>query len=176
MCCVTLWNIKTFQSCQMCIKPWHQHPVYCRAVTTTMLLHSSLGLLHTSCNTCLFVRSPWCSKSDDFYGFSLIFAEPGLEKEVGKIKTILLSLCFALQSSMSIFETVFILKLDSRYDCKSPERLLITNGKQISWFIWAGHSSLIMLVINVKLKEIVSDLWLNSCREGASRILISFII
>lgn len=116
-CVVTLWNIKTFQSCQMCIKPWHQHPVYCRAVTTTMLLHSSLGLLHTSCNTCLFVRSPWCSKSDDFYGFSLIFAEPGLEKEVGKIKTILLSLCFALQSSMSIFETVFILKLDSRYDC-----------------------------------------------------------
>jgi len=36
--------------------------------------------------------SPWCGKSDDFCGFSLIFAEPGLEKEVGKSKIIVFGL------------------------------------------------------------------------------------
>ncbi|XP_026712625.1 adenylate cyclase type 7 isoform X2 [Athene cunicularia] len=42
--------------------------------------------------------NPWCGKSDDFCGFSLIFAEPGLEKE---------------------YRTIPILKLKSYFTCAS---------------------------------------------------------
>lgn len=63
--------------------------------------------------------SPWCGRSDDFCGFSLIFAEPGLEKEVGKSKITLFGLWFALQSSTRILLKLFILKLGSGDDCTS---------------------------------------------------------
>lgn len=55
--------------------------------------HSDAFALFLACHvrfvTCVSECSPWCGKSDDFCGFSLIFAEPGLEKEVGKSKKIL---------------------------------------------------------------------------------------
>ncbi|NXA06568.1 ADCY7 cyclase, partial [Sapayoa aenigma] len=42
--------------------------------------------------------NPWCHKSDDFCGFSLIFAEPGLEKEYRTIPILKLKSYFACAS------------------------------------------------------------------------------
>jgi len=109
------------QNCQVCVKQWHSHPVRCGVATTAVLLHTLLGLLCTFCNVCLSECSPWCSKSDDFCGFSLIFAEPSLEKEVGKSKIILFWSFICTSEQHNIFETVLILKLDSGGDCTSKE-------------------------------------------------------
>lgn len=76
--------------------------------TVTLTLHSAEPQVHqcfcvaslpyfTHFVTHLSKCSPWCGKSDDFCGFSLIFADPGLEKEVGKSKiTLFLPLVFDL--------------------------------------------------------------------------------
>lgn len=76
--------------------------------------------------------SPWCGKSDDFCGFSLIFAEPGLEKEVGKSKIIVFGLISGSEQHNSILKTVFsflnwILEMSA-----NPERFLVPNGKWVS--------------------------------------------
>ncbi|NXT22008.1 ADCY7 cyclase, partial [Syrrhaptes paradoxus] len=53
--------------------------------------------------------NPWCGKSDDFCGFSLIFAEPGLEKEyrtipIPKLKTYFACACF-------VFLCIFLIQM-----------------------------------------------------------------
>uniref|UniRef100_A0A8B9ZLL6 adenylate cyclase n=1 Tax=Anas zonorhyncha TaxID=75864 RepID=A0A8B9ZLL6_9AVES len=53
--------------------------------------------------------NPWCSKSDDFYGFSLIFAEPGLEKEYRTIPILKLKSYFACASF--VFFCIFLIQM-----------------------------------------------------------------
>ncbi|XP_051485486.1 adenylate cyclase type 7 isoform X3 [Apus apus] len=54
-------------------------------------------------------NSPWCGKSDDFYGFSLIFAEPGLEKEYRTIPILKLKSYFACASF--VFLCIFLIQM-----------------------------------------------------------------
>ncbi|NXN65953.1 ADCY7 cyclase, partial [Himantopus himantopus] len=98
-----------FENCQTCVKQWHSHPVYCGVSTTMMLLHAFLGLLHTFCNICLSECSPWCGRSDDFCGFSLIFAEPSLEKEYRTIPILKLKSYFACASF--VFLCIFLIQM-----------------------------------------------------------------
>ncbi|XP_017596338.1 PREDICTED: adenylate cyclase type 7 isoform X3 [Corvus brachyrhynchos] len=53
--------------------------------------------------------SPWCGKSDDFCGFSLIFAEPGLEKEYRTIPILKLKSYFACASF--VFLCIFVIQM-----------------------------------------------------------------
>ncbi|XP_051485485.1 adenylate cyclase type 7 isoform X2 [Apus apus] len=53
--------------------------------------------------------NPWCGKSDDFYGFSLIFAEPGLEKEYRTIPILKLKSYFACASF--VFLCIFLIQM-----------------------------------------------------------------
>ncbi|XP_031977331.1 adenylate cyclase type 7 isoform X3 [Corvus moneduloides] len=53
--------------------------------------------------------SPWCGKSDDFCGFSLIFAEPGLEKEYRTIPILKLRSYFACASF--VFLCIFVIQM-----------------------------------------------------------------
>ncbi|OXB83972.1 UNVERIFIED_CONTAM: hypothetical protein H355_015483 [Colinus virginianus] len=53
--------------------------------------------------------SPWCGKSDDFCGFSLIFAEPGLEKEYRTITILKLKSYFACASF--VFFCIFLIQV-----------------------------------------------------------------
>lgn len=53
--------------------------------------------------------SPWCGKSDDFCGFSLIFAEPGLEKEYRTITILKLKSYFACASF--VFLCIFLIQV-----------------------------------------------------------------
>ncbi|NXE86654.1 ADCY7 cyclase, partial [Menura novaehollandiae] len=53
--------------------------------------------------------NPWCGKSDDFCGFSLIFAEPGLEKEYRTIPILKLKSYFACASF--VFLCIFVIQM-----------------------------------------------------------------
>nr|XP_009943381.1 PREDICTED: adenylate cyclase type 7 [Opisthocomus hoazin] len=53
--------------------------------------------------------NPWCSKSDDFCGFSLIFAEPSLEKEYRTIPILKLKSYFACASF--VFLCIFLIQM-----------------------------------------------------------------
>ncbi|XP_010716097.1 adenylate cyclase type 7 [Meleagris gallopavo] len=53
--------------------------------------------------------NPWCGKSDDFCGFSLIFAEPGLEKEYRTITILKLKSYFACASF--VFLCIFLIQV-----------------------------------------------------------------
>ncbi|XP_009995753.1 PREDICTED: adenylate cyclase type 7 [Chaetura pelagica] len=53
--------------------------------------------------------NPWCGKSDDFYGFSLIFAEPGLEKEYRTIPILKLKSYFVCASF--VFLCIFLIQM-----------------------------------------------------------------
>ncbi|XP_063266570.1 adenylate cyclase type 7 [Prinia subflava] len=53
--------------------------------------------------------TPWCGKSDDFCGFSLIFAEPGLEKEYRTIPILKLKSYFACASF--VFLCIFVIQM-----------------------------------------------------------------
>ncbi|XP_031977327.1 adenylate cyclase type 7 isoform X1 [Corvus moneduloides] len=53
--------------------------------------------------------NPWCGKSDDFCGFSLIFAEPGLEKEYRTIPILKLRSYFACASF--VFLCIFVIQM-----------------------------------------------------------------
>ncbi|NWR64096.1 ADCY7 cyclase, partial [Bucorvus abyssinicus] len=53
--------------------------------------------------------NPWCGKSDDFCGFSLIFAEPGLEKEYRTIPILKLKSYFACASF--VFLCIFLIQM-----------------------------------------------------------------
>ncbi|XP_065589325.1 adenylate cyclase type 7 isoform X2 [Cyrtonyx montezumae] len=53
--------------------------------------------------------NPWCGKSDDFCGFSLIFAEPGLEKEYRTITILKLKSYFACASF--VFFCIFLIQV-----------------------------------------------------------------
>ncbi|NWQ78629.1 ADCY7 cyclase, partial [Columbina picui] len=53
--------------------------------------------------------NPWCGKSDDFCGFSLIFAEPGLEKEYRTIPIPKLKSYFACASF--VFLCIFLIQM-----------------------------------------------------------------
>ncbi|XP_076205393.1 adenylate cyclase type 7 isoform X1 [Aptenodytes patagonicus] len=53
--------------------------------------------------------NPWCGKSHDFCGFSLIFAEPGLEKEYRTIPILKLKSYFACASF--VFLCIFLIQL-----------------------------------------------------------------
>ncbi|NXX58837.1 ADCY7 cyclase, partial [Scopus umbretta] len=53
--------------------------------------------------------NPWCGKSDDFCGFSLIFAEPGLEKEYRSIPILKLKSYFACASF--VFLCIFLIQM-----------------------------------------------------------------
>ncbi|XP_074769564.1 adenylate cyclase type 7 isoform X3 [Athene noctua] len=53
--------------------------------------------------------NPWCGKSDDFCGFSLIFAEPGLEKEYRTIPILKLKSYFACASF--VFLCIFLVQM-----------------------------------------------------------------
>ncbi|XP_071423919.1 adenylate cyclase type 7 isoform X2 [Pithys albifrons albifrons] len=53
--------------------------------------------------------NPWCGKSDDFCGFSLIFAEPGLEKEYRTIPILKLKSYFACASF--VFFCIFVIQM-----------------------------------------------------------------
>ncbi|NXC39194.1 ADCY7 cyclase, partial [Penelope pileata] len=53
--------------------------------------------------------NPWCGKSDDFCGFSLIFAEPGLEKEYRTIPILKLKSYFACASF--VFLCIFLIQV-----------------------------------------------------------------
>ncbi|KAM6300407.1 adenylate cyclase type 7 [Aegotheles albertisi] len=53
--------------------------------------------------------NPWCGRSDDFYGFSLIFAEPGLEKEYRTIPILKLKSYFLCASF--VFLCIFLIQM-----------------------------------------------------------------
>ncbi|XP_058702059.1 adenylate cyclase type 7 isoform X1 [Poecile atricapillus] len=53
--------------------------------------------------------TPWCGKSDDFCGFSLIFAEPGLEKEYRNIPILKLKSYFVCASF--VFLCIFVIQM-----------------------------------------------------------------
>ncbi|KAL9839140.1 adenylate cyclase type 7 isoform 1-T5 [Geothlypis trichas] len=53
--------------------------------------------------------TPWCGRSDDFCGFSLIFAEPGLEKEYRTIPILKLKSYFACASF--VFLCIFVIQM-----------------------------------------------------------------
>ncbi|TRZ25335.1 hypothetical protein HGM15179_001752 [Zosterops borbonicus] len=53
--------------------------------------------------------TPWCGKSDDFCGLSLIFAEPGLEKEYRNIPILKLKSYFACASF--VFLCIFVIQM-----------------------------------------------------------------
>ncbi|XP_016156694.1 PREDICTED: adenylate cyclase type 7 isoform X2 [Ficedula albicollis] len=53
--------------------------------------------------------SPWCGRSDDFCGFSLIFAEPGLEKEYRTIPILKLKSYFVCASF--VFLCIFVIQM-----------------------------------------------------------------
>ncbi|NXX44849.1 ADCY7 cyclase, partial [Tricholaema leucomelas] len=53
--------------------------------------------------------NPWCGKSDDFCGFSLIFADPGLEKEYRTIPILKLKSYFACASF--VFLCIFLVQM-----------------------------------------------------------------
>ncbi|XP_061863099.1 adenylate cyclase type 7 [Colius striatus] len=53
--------------------------------------------------------NPWCGKSDDFCGFSLIFAEPGLEKEYRTIPILKLKSYFVCASF--VFLCIFLIQM-----------------------------------------------------------------
>ncbi|NWW83394.1 ADCY7 cyclase, partial [Climacteris rufus] len=53
--------------------------------------------------------NPWCGKSDDFCGFSLIFAEPGLEKEYRTIPILKFKSYFACASF--VFLCIFVIQM-----------------------------------------------------------------
>ncbi|XP_050167181.1 adenylate cyclase type 7 isoform X2 [Myiozetetes cayanensis] len=53
--------------------------------------------------------NPWCGRSDDFCGFSLIFAEPGLEKEYRTIPILKLKSYFACASF--VFLCIFVIQM-----------------------------------------------------------------
>ncbi|NXD21818.1 ADCY7 cyclase, partial [Spelaeornis formosus] len=53
--------------------------------------------------------TPWCGRSDDFCGFSLIFAEPGLEKEYRTIPILKLKSYFACASF--VFLSIFVIQM-----------------------------------------------------------------
>ncbi|NXP91547.1 ADCY7 cyclase, partial [Passerina amoena] len=53
--------------------------------------------------------TPWCGRSDDFCGFSLIFAEPGLEKEYRTIPILKLRSYFACASF--VFLCIFVIQM-----------------------------------------------------------------
>ncbi|XP_009883380.1 PREDICTED: adenylate cyclase type 7 [Charadrius vociferus] len=53
--------------------------------------------------------NPWCGKSDDFCGFSLIFAEPRLEKEYRTIPILKLKSYFACASF--VFVCIFLIQM-----------------------------------------------------------------
>ncbi|NXR64291.1 ADCY7 cyclase, partial [Rhadina sibilatrix] len=53
--------------------------------------------------------TPWCGKSDDFCGLSLIFAEPGLEKEYRTIPILKLKSYFACASF--VFLCIFVIQM-----------------------------------------------------------------
>ncbi|XP_069724834.1 adenylate cyclase type 7 [Phaenicophaeus curvirostris] len=53
--------------------------------------------------------NPWCGKSDGFCGFSLIFAEPGLEKEYRTIPVLKLKSYFACASF--VFLCIFLIQM-----------------------------------------------------------------
>ncbi|NXN85087.1 ADCY7 cyclase, partial [Bombycilla garrulus] len=53
--------------------------------------------------------TPWCGRSDDFCGFSLIFAEPGLEKEYRTIPILKLKSYFVCASF--VFLCIFVIQM-----------------------------------------------------------------
>ncbi|XP_054696346.1 adenylate cyclase type 7 [Grus americana] len=53
--------------------------------------------------------NPWCGKSDDFFGFSLIFAEPGLEKEYRTIPILKMKSYFACAGF--VFLCIFLIQM-----------------------------------------------------------------
>ncbi|NWT65109.1 ADCY7 cyclase, partial [Prunella himalayana] len=53
--------------------------------------------------------TPWCGRSDDFCGFSLIFAEPGLEKEYRTIPILKLKSYFVCASF--VFICIFVIQM-----------------------------------------------------------------
>ncbi|NXO48839.1 ADCY7 cyclase, partial [Aramus guarauna] len=53
--------------------------------------------------------NPWCGKSDDFFGFSPIFAEPGLEKEYRTIPILKLKSYFACAGF--VFLCIFLIQM-----------------------------------------------------------------
>ncbi|XP_013796654.1 adenylate cyclase type 7 [Apteryx mantelli] len=91
--------------------------------------------------------NPWCGKSDDFCGFSLIFAEPGLEKE---------------------YRTIPILKLKSYFACASFVFLCIF---LIQMFIMPKTAKLgisfgvVAVIITLILFVCFAEKWMKCCSE-----------
>ncbi|PKU32862.1 adenylate cyclase type 7 isoform x1 [Limosa lapponica baueri] len=96
------------KKCRVCVSQWRSHPVCCGVSTTARLLRTLLGPVHPF-NVCLFECRPWCGRSDDFWGFSLIFAEPSLEKEYRTMPIPKLKSYFACASF--VFLCIFLIQM-----------------------------------------------------------------
>ncbi|KAM8799510.1 adenylate cyclase type 7 [Eudromia elegans] len=91
--------------------------------------------------------NPWCGKSDDFCGFSLIFAEPALEKEYRTIPILKLKSYFACASF--VFLCIFLIQI---FIMPKTAKLGISFG-------------IVAIIIALILLVCFAEKWMKCCSE-----------